>query len=188
MRFSDSRPRAHNLLFCFAFLFVSAVTAHAAEFRAVGPLLEGLEHSEETSARERSRIETQQWRSSQRHFVLRFGRITVENVSWNGKREMDAAEVVRLARTLGLERVVSAKPEVSVDGPYGNFRVAIFEAENGGQCFVLRSFSGNNWPDIYDSSNGVEYPMGSDQLAGLFCRQSKAISAPEVQSLLDTIQ
>ena len=152
------------------------------------PLLDGIEYDFDSNETERVAIETYRWRNLQRHFVPRYGRITVNNVSWNGKREMDAQELARLARTLGTEIVLSAQAEVAKDGPYGHFRIAIFEAENGSQCFVLRSFSGNYWPDTSDTFDGREYPMGSDQPAGLFCRQGPLISAPELQSLIETIQ
>ena len=188
MRLFTLRLKWRNLLLCIVFQCAMVGAAQPAELTVRGPLLDGLEYTFDSNETDRVAIETYRWRNLQRRFVPRYGRITVNNVSWNGKREMDAQEPARLARILGPEIVLSAQAEVAIDGPYGHFRIAIFEAENGSQCFVLRSFSGNNWPETYDTFDGRGYPMGSDQLASLYCRQGPSISASEVQSLIDTIQ
>ena len=177
-----------KLLVCIAFLCSLTASAGAAAMTAGGALLQGLDHESESGVRGRVKWEIHRWRSPQRYFVLRFAQITEEDVSWDGKREMDARELGVIARALAAVTVQAAESEVSMDGAYGNFRVALFKSDTGMKCFGLRSYSGNNWPDTYSTFEGGGEPMGPDLLQGLFCREAGEISMDEVQGLLDTIQ
>lgn len=178
--------RAHNLVLACALLTasVSVIAVNAS-----GPMPADLAQKHHTRDLDGMSLVVHEWTGPQSQFVSRTLNPTEQDHELTGTPELGEKELKSISKDLVRSDAVNVGDDVSYDGPHGNFRTRTFELSNNRYCVALRSFDGRNQSnrDQYEYFLGDGSPMGVERVDGVFCRLGGALSAREIQTLVDGI-
>lgn len=170
--------RVRRQLLTIAFACLATVGANAASPLYEGPLVEGLEFTENIESGTEVDATIHRWRPSSSSLPFLWAvdlGLVQQDMVFTGVGSMDTAEATALARVFFREGEIEPQSgQIELDAGYLNFRLMRLRLGTRASCVVFRRFSANNMVDEQETEDG-NYGMGQRKLYGLYCAAGTAM-------------